>query len=242
MKKALLILLLGLLVYEANSQISYVARQYDNGLMQYTGSLDGIEETGEWKFFHPNGKLAAVGEFAKGDKTGMWKFYYNNGKLESTGAFTNNKKVGVWKYYQRNGELRPPGYTSASDKENIGLPDSEPVTPVVGPNQFKRPTVDTEMAGLPLDNDSKVDIDPEGDNALLNQLKAKEKELENEAAYADYLKKELEERLYKVQELEAIISMNNEAANKMVISKDNALAEAKIKEAALAEAARKEAA
>lgn len=39
-----------------------------------------------------------------GVTTGEWKFYHNNGKLESFGKLENNKKTGEWKIYDKDGE------------------------------------------------------------------------------------------------------------------------------------------
>ena len=39
-------------------------------------------EEGEWKYYHENGKLEAIGNYKNGKEEGEWKFYHENGKLE----------------------------------------------------------------------------------------------------------------------------------------------------------------
>jgi len=45
----------------------------DNGMM-----------VGEWKLYHKNGKIGAVGIIKDGEKTGEWKYYDENGNLKKT--------------------------------------------------------------------------------------------------------------------------------------------------------------
>ena len=60
--------------------------------------------TGEWKYYHENGKLDEIGSYSKG-RTGEWKAYHENGQLSSLGNYSGDVKYDEWKYYYKNGHL-----------------------------------------------------------------------------------------------------------------------------------------
>ena len=49
------------------------------------------KKEGEWKYYHENGKLAAIENYKNGKAEGEWKFYHENGKLEQIGNAKNGK-------------------------------------------------------------------------------------------------------------------------------------------------------
>ena len=219
-----------------------------------------------WQYFHQNGQLKDIGYYADDKKTGEWKYYYNSGTLESVGNYTNGQKSGTWKYYHKDGKLartEEGSYERRNDDPLIAGVDSQVQISQVEPSSKvfvqgvdynrsamrlnrKKEFTDKEEVITSRNDFAEKDgyvqtYSVEGDPDLANQLKAKEEALANEEAFADYLKKELEDRLAKVKKLEAIITMNNEAANKVAALKENAIKEVATKEEALKEAAKKEA-
>ncbi len=71
-------------------------------LIKYEAETDSYKitggmQTGKWKGYHSNGKLAWEGELMMGKKQGQWKHYDENGKLVAEGEYKMNKKTGIWK-------------------------------------------------------------------------------------------------------------------------------------------------
>src|SRR5262249_50215744 len=63
---------------------------------------------GAWTFFHPDGAIAAEGQFTRGKRTGRWRFYSNNKDhtLLATGEFsTQGAVIGTWLHYDADGKL-----------------------------------------------------------------------------------------------------------------------------------------
>ena len=80
------------------------SRLYLNDLKQSEGRYDTLNrETGEWKYFFPNGSLRSSGSYSNGKKTGDWKYYFENGKLEQSGKYDNNLISGKWLWYYSSG-------------------------------------------------------------------------------------------------------------------------------------------
>ncbi|NND61565.1 MAG: hypothetical protein HKN48_00060, partial [Flavobacteriaceae bacterium] len=251
MKKIVLVLILSIFTLQSYAQISYVGGQYENGNLNYSGILSGSKETGLWKFYHENGRLMDIGEFSNGYKTGEWKSYHDNGKLRAVGKFSFGKKTGPWKYYDTSGEFiesvqhsngKFTAGPSAGERSSfviqqmendskismvqagINTPDRKARNEVVlNKQQFLEANGETFSS-----NPASSDL--VGSQDIVKQLQEKEKALLNQEAFANYLKKELEARLAKVKKLEAIIAMNNEAANKVAAVKDSVQRESVSKE------------
>lgn len=72
------------------------------GKMQKSGII-----TGEWKYFHDDGKtLETIGNYnEKGEQIGKWQSFYLNGKLKAESFFVNGKREGERKRYKEDGSL-----------------------------------------------------------------------------------------------------------------------------------------
>ena len=53
----------------------------------------GLYESGTWKIFYPDGKLAATGAMVKGSRSGTWTFHYDDAK--STVLAVNSSSASV---------------------------------------------------------------------------------------------------------------------------------------------------
>ena len=45
------------------------------------------------------------GQYKSGQASGEWKYYHDNGRLASAGEMVDGKKEGPWTYYGRNGAV-----------------------------------------------------------------------------------------------------------------------------------------
>lgn len=70
------------------------------------GSYKDSEYSGEWKFFHQNGKLSSQGSYDEdGRKTGEWKSYFDSGILSEIELYDGGRLNGLQKYYDIDGVL-----------------------------------------------------------------------------------------------------------------------------------------
>lgn len=86
--------------YYAGTEQPFTVRQYsvtdDNGLI----------ETGDYKQFHRNGRLAVTGGHNdKGQSSGEWQSYFSNGKLSRTENYKNGLLHGDYVSYFQNGNV-----------------------------------------------------------------------------------------------------------------------------------------
>ncbi|RZK62077.1 MAG: hypothetical protein EOO85_32660, partial [Pedobacter sp.] len=97
---------------------------YENGNVKEVGQLDtNGKETGQWKYYHKDGKLWRIGSFEngklsgdvivyhengllyeygnvrKGEENGRWTAFYNNGNFWKTGKFKDGKAKGKWRFF-----------------------------------------------------------------------------------------------------------------------------------------------
>ncbi|WP_126971970.1 toxin-antitoxin system YwqK family antitoxin [Gynurincola endophyticus] len=95
--------------------------KYDDGTIKQRGFFTtNNKATGEWKFYHHNGELHAIGNFEEHQKTGLWKYYYDTGNLLETGLYSNNERQGEWKSYNDyNKKLSSQGFYKNGKK--VGL-------------------------------------------------------------------------------------------------------------------------
>jgi hypothetical protein len=78
-----------------------------DGTKLATGPFVRSHANGEWRIFHPSGRLAAVGNIRNGKRDGTWTFFYDtkdNGKL-SVGTFVKGETVGGWRHFDQRGNL-----------------------------------------------------------------------------------------------------------------------------------------
>ena len=60
---------------------------------------------GEWKYYHPNGKLWSEGKYENGTRIGKSVTYYENGNIRIKGTYKDGKPYGKWYFYDENGNL-----------------------------------------------------------------------------------------------------------------------------------------
>ena len=80
-------------------------KHYEDGLLTRTGNYINNQQTGRWKYFHPNGKIHRIGKFMNDKANGFWKYYFENGQLSGKGKIINDENDGLWKWFYNNGNL-----------------------------------------------------------------------------------------------------------------------------------------
>jgi uncharacterized protein len=84
---------------------------YDaNGVKTFEGRYESGAETGEWKYYHPNGKLRLTRTYQKGVLEGPAKEYSEREELIKKCYYVNNKLEGYYVEYYSNGQKSNEGY------------------------------------------------------------------------------------------------------------------------------------
>lgn len=91
-----------------------------DGIFVSTGPYKDGKSFGEWKYYHENGRLKAIGNYdEEGIEQGTWNFYFDNGNLSSTTEFKDGKGEGEKRTYFYNG--KPTSVTTLKDSEINGV-------------------------------------------------------------------------------------------------------------------------
>ncbi|TKG97447.1 toxin-antitoxin system YwqK family antitoxin [Puteibacter caeruleilacunae] len=109
---------------ELKTEIGFKRTDYfaSNNQIQMCGeyiSLNPEVRTGEFKWFHDNGKLKHIGAYTDNKEIGTHKWYFNNGGLEAIENYANGKLDGEYKEFNNNG--KPSLETSFSNGLQNGL-------------------------------------------------------------------------------------------------------------------------
>jgi hypothetical protein len=78
-----------------------------NGTKLAEGPFTRSHPDGEWRFYHPSGRVAAIGHMRDGARHGTWTFFYDtetHSKL-SVGRFRNGETLGRWRHFDEAGAL-----------------------------------------------------------------------------------------------------------------------------------------
>ncbi len=82
----------------------FILSSYE-GIPSIYGSIKDNRNTGEWKYYYPNGQLESIGNFNYDNPHGKWVWYYYDGNIKETGTFLNGIKTGTWHSYSWDGIL-----------------------------------------------------------------------------------------------------------------------------------------
>jgi antitoxin component YwqK of YwqJK toxin-antitoxin module len=64
-----------------------------------------IEADGEYREFHPNGKLFVEGQYQRGRQHGEWTYYFEDGKVNRKVVYNNGQPDGAWDVFRADGTL-----------------------------------------------------------------------------------------------------------------------------------------
>ncbi|MGQ1787281.1 MULTISPECIES: tetratricopeptide repeat protein [unclassified Saccharicrinis] len=78
---------------------------FDDGKLYSIGNsnTEGKEE-GDWRYYHSNGELNAIGVYKDGKKQGEWRYYNSKAQLETVEYLTDGKLNGIWTKYHTTGK------------------------------------------------------------------------------------------------------------------------------------------
>jgi antitoxin component YwqK of YwqJK toxin-antitoxin module len=71
-----------------------------------SGTVRNNQNTGEWIYYYPDGKIESKGEFVKDQLNGKWCWYYNDGSIKQEGSFVNGERDGTWIMYNEDGIIQ----------------------------------------------------------------------------------------------------------------------------------------
>lgn len=77
----------------------------DHGVVRAEGEVGHLGPEGEWKFWHPNGRRAAQGDFEAGLPGGAWTWWDDAGRVRAAGGLDEGRPTGHWQSWYANGEL-----------------------------------------------------------------------------------------------------------------------------------------
>ncbi|MBK8207626.1 MAG: hypothetical protein IPK87_12695 [Planctomycetes bacterium] len=92
----------------------------DGKTLESEGTMKDGQREGEWKYYHPNGKLQSEGTCVAGKKHGWWKAYNTSGEVTLEAEYAEDKESGmrrVWK----DGELQSEGRMEDGVKEGYWI-------------------------------------------------------------------------------------------------------------------------
>jgi antitoxin component YwqK of YwqJK toxin-antitoxin module len=73
-------------------------------------------KTGNWTYYHLNGKVSAEGMYENNFRTGLWKQYYDDGSLAEEGVYKNKERSGIWRGFKGNAWGNSKNYIIDYDK------------------------------------------------------------------------------------------------------------------------------
>ncbi len=71
-----------------------------------SGTVRNNQNSGEWIYYYPDGKIESKGEFIKDKLTGKWTWYYENGSVKQVGFFINGEREGNWVMFNKDGVIQ----------------------------------------------------------------------------------------------------------------------------------------
>ena len=80
-------------------------KKYEKGILIYEGNFQNNIPVGEFKYYHPNGKLKSITFFINGVQKVKTTIFHDNEQKASEGIFIDQIKDGEWKYWGNNGIL-----------------------------------------------------------------------------------------------------------------------------------------
>ena len=80
-------------------------KKYDKGVLIYEGNFKDNVPVGEFKYYHPNGKLKSITYFMQGVHQVRTTIYHTNERKASEGIFLDQLKDGEWKYWDEDSTL-----------------------------------------------------------------------------------------------------------------------------------------
>ena len=103
---------------EENASLYRIDKKTENGFERtdYFASNDQVQmqgefftinpeiKTGEFKYYHENGKIKHVGKYSDNKEIGTHKWYFDNGELEAVENYSQGKLDGEYKEFNRNGK------------------------------------------------------------------------------------------------------------------------------------------
>jgi antitoxin component YwqK of YwqJK toxin-antitoxin module len=80
---------------------------YTNGdHLTISGELENNENTGEWTYYYPSGKIESRGGFEDNILAGKWTWYYKDGTIKEEGFYIKGEREGKWVTYNENGIIQ----------------------------------------------------------------------------------------------------------------------------------------
>lgn len=88
----------------------------DGKTLEIEGTMKDGKRDGEWKYYHPNGKLQSEGTCKEDKKHGWWKAYDTNGNVTLEAEYEEDEQSGMQRVW-KNGELWSEGKLVKGVKE-----------------------------------------------------------------------------------------------------------------------------
>ena len=109
-------------------------KSYENGQIRYEGNFKNDQPVGEFRYYHPNGKLKAIIRHTNDGYSSAAELYNENGILVAKGFFYDEHKDKTWEYFnEKNGKL------ISIENYQQGIPHGDWIV------YFKEDTVVTEI-------------------------------------------------------------------------------------------------
>ncbi len=80
-------------------------KKQDNGKMLYEGNFKDGKPIGEWKRYHPGGRIKAIINYQSDSDSAFTQLFDELGKKVAEGNYIDQKKEGNWIYYSKNRKI-----------------------------------------------------------------------------------------------------------------------------------------
>ena len=92
-------------------------KEYQNGVIRYTGRFKDNKPIGLFKHYYRSGKLnVKMHHFSDASYANI---YYETGELKATGKYENQEKDSIWMYYHENGKIMSEEFYLSGKKEGV---------------------------------------------------------------------------------------------------------------------------
>lgn len=109
---------------------------HSNGKLKHKGAYSDDKEIGEHIWYFDNGQIEAIENYKDGKLDGDFKEYHKNGNLSNETSFLTGLQSGMTKYFREDGSLHSAGAFKDGDRDGLWKYFDEQGV-LLGTNEFK---------------------------------------------------------------------------------------------------------
>ena len=99
---------------------------------------DSIKNHGKYEEFYPDGTKFCEGEYVDGDREGEWRFSHPNGKIAKIGKYSESKPVGKWTIYRDDGTIKVQENYVDGEKDGLWVYNGDDGKTVLAQEEYRQ--------------------------------------------------------------------------------------------------------